>query len=162
MLIHVSPLATACTAPSKCGCKLTSYPGQIALHDTVQVRHLNIVPNAGQYNDLATLFLANPDQTIKHLFSLGALSRQQQVCSGDNCYFTLRSLVLLGPVYLCLMSMAASLAIPGGLFMPSIIVRPLLFSRQSSFILFVCCACAALIASILLVADNEQCLSRPG
>lgn len=79
---------------------------------------------SGQYNDLATLFLANPDQTIKHLFSLGSLSRQQQVCKGENCYFTLRSLSLLAPVYLGLMSLAASLAIPGGLFMPSIIVRP--------------------------------------
>lgn len=84
--------------------------------------------HAGEYNDLATLFLADPDQTIKHLFSLGALSHKEQVCMGDNCYFTLRSLMLLGPVYLGLMSLAASLAIPGGLFMPSIIVRALLSS----------------------------------
>ena len=78
---------------------------------------------AGQYNDLATLFLANPDDTIKHLFSLGALTPRAEVCQGDNCYFTLRSLAILSPVYLLLMAAAASLAIPGGLFMPSIMVR---------------------------------------
>ncbi|KAK9797036.1 hypothetical protein WJX73_002454 [Symbiochloris irregularis] len=76
----------------------------------------------GQYNDLATLFLANQDDTIRRLFSMGSLSPQQQVCKGDNCYFTLRSLMMLAPVYLGLMSMAACLAIPGGLFTPSIIV----------------------------------------
>ena len=36
----------------------------------------------GKYNDLATAFLANPDDTIKHIFSLGSLSPQAQVCTG--------------------------------------------------------------------------------
>ena len=77
---------------------------------------------AGLYNDLATLFLSNPDDTVKHIFSLGNLTPHAEVCQGDNCYFTLRSLAILSPAYLLLMAAGASLAIPGGLFMPSIMV----------------------------------------
>lgn len=40
--------------------------------------------SAGKYNDLATAFLANPDETIKHIFSLGRLSRRYEVCAGSN------------------------------------------------------------------------------
>ena len=79
---------------------------------------------AGLYNDLATLFLSNPDDTVKHIFSLGNLTPHAEVCQGDNCYFTLRSLAILSPAYLLLMAAGASLAIPGGLFMPSIMVCP--------------------------------------
>ena len=77
---------------------------------------------AGLFNDLATLFLSNPDDTIKHIFSLGNLTPHAEVCQGENCYFTLRSLAILSPAYLLLMAAGASLTIPGGLFMPSIMV----------------------------------------
>ena len=80
-------------------------------------------PLAGLFNDLATLFLSNPDDTIKHIFSLGNLTPHAEVCQGENCYFTLRSLAILSPAYLLLMAAGASLTIPGGLFMPSIMVQ---------------------------------------
>ena len=76
----------------------------------------------GKYNDLATAFLANPDDTIRHIFSLGSLTEKAEVCHEDNCYFTLRSLFILCPSYLVLMTLAAGIAIPGGLFMPSMLV----------------------------------------
>lgn len=76
----------------------------------------------GKYNDLATAFLAYPDDTIRHIFSLGNLSEKAEVCNKDNCYFTLRSLIILCPAYLVFMSLTAGIAIPGGLFMPSMLV----------------------------------------
>ena len=79
---------------------------------------------AGKYNDLATAFLANPDDTVKHIFSLGSLSPKAEVCHGDDCYFTLRSLIILCPSYLLFMTLSGGIAIPGGLFMPSILVSP--------------------------------------
>ncbi|EIE22417.1 hypothetical protein COCSUDRAFT_16693 [Coccomyxa subellipsoidea C-169] len=74
----------------------------------------------GKYNDLATAFMAFPDKTISHLFSLGSLT--PQVCQGENCYFTLRSLMILCPSYLLFMALNGGLSVPGGLFMPSIMV----------------------------------------
>ena len=47
---------------------------------------------------------------------------QFEVCQGDNCYFTLRSLIILCPTYLLFMVMNGGLSTPGGLFMPSIMV----------------------------------------
>lgn len=78
---------------------------------------------AGKYNDLATAFLANPDETIKQIFSLGRLSPKFEVCEGSNCYFTLRSLFILTSSYLVFMILLGGIVIPGGLFMPSIMVR---------------------------------------
>ncbi|KAK9831020.1 hypothetical protein WJX74_000332 [Apatococcus lobatus] len=76
------------------------------------------------YNDLATALFSNPDDTIKRLFSLGG--RQQadpSKCYGRYpCYFTLRSLLVLCPSYLVYMALIGGLAIPGGLFMPAIMV----------------------------------------
>ena len=60
----------------------------------------------------------------------GRAHARAEVCQGDNCYFTLRSLAILSPVYLLLMAAAASLAIPGGLFMPSIMARPPLWAAS--------------------------------
>ena len=94
---------------------------------------------AGLFNDLATLFLSNPDDTIKHIFSLGNLTPHAEVCQGENCYFTLRSLAILSPAYLLLMAAGASLTIPGGLFMPSIMVWFL-----SVLICTPCTACSTL------------------
>ena len=58
--------------------------------------------------------------------SAEALSRwlQFEVCQGDNCYFTLQSLIILCPSYLLFMVMNGGLSTPGGLFMPSIMVVP--------------------------------------
>ena len=54
----------------------------------------------GKYNDLATAFLASPDETIKHIFSLGRLSRRYEVCAGSNwCGRALHMPLLLAPVY---------------------------------------------------------------
>ena len=46
-----------------------------------------------------------------------------ETCAGENCYFTLRSLLILCPSYLIFMIANGGLALPGGLFMPSIMVR---------------------------------------
>jgi chloride channel 7 len=78
----------------------------------------------GQYNDLATAYLALPDETIKHIFSLGRLSPKYEVCEGGNCYFTLRSLFILTVSYLGFMVLLGGIVVPGGLFMPSIMVPP--------------------------------------
>ena len=48
-------------------------------------------------------------------------------CATDvPCNFTIKSLALLAFVYLNLMSLASGIAVPGGLFMPSIMVRAVL------------------------------------
>ena len=47
---------------------------------------------------------------------------QFEVCQGDNCYFTLKSLIILCPSYLLFMVINGGLSTPGGLFMPSIMV----------------------------------------
>ena len=105
-------------------------PNHLDLHPKYQSGQLKVqnLSNlgrcpAGKYNDLATAFLANPDDTIRHIFSLGSLSPKAQVCQGDNCYFTLRSLIILCPSYLIFMTLSAGIAIPGGLFMPSMLVQ---------------------------------------
>ena len=63
----------------------------------------------------------------------GVLLRRQmhnwRRCATDvPCNFTIKSLALLAVVYLHLMSLASGIAVPGGLFMPSIMVRPALVS----------------------------------
>ena len=77
---------------------------------------------AGQFNDLATAFMSNQDETIKHIFSLGRLSRKYEVCKDDNCYFTLQTLFILTITYWVFMVLLGGIVIPGGLFMPSIMV----------------------------------------
>ena len=78
--------------------------------------------NPGKYNDLATAFMSNQDETIKHIFSLGRLSRKYEVCKDDNCYFTLQTLFILTATYWVFMVLLGGIVIPGGLFMPSIMV----------------------------------------
>ena len=77
---------------------------------------------AGKFNDLATAFMSNQDETIKHIFSLGRLSRKYEVCKDDNCYFTLQTLFILTITYWVFMVLLGGIVIPGGLFMPSIMV----------------------------------------
>jgi hypothetical protein len=59
---------------------------------------------------------------------------QFEVCEGDNCYFTLQSLMILCPSYLIFMVLNGGLSVPGGLFMPGIMVRvmTILMRRHSS------------------------------
>ncbi len=85
---------------------------------------------AGQYNDLATPFMSMPGDTIRYIFSVEGGSKGRQdymVCNETSaCHFTPRSLGLLSGIYLLLMALASGVAVPGGLFMPSIMVRPCL------------------------------------
>ena len=67
--------------------------------------------------------MSNQDETIKHIFSLGRLSRKYEVCKDDNCYFTLQTLFILTATYWVFMVLLGGIVIPGGLFMPSIMVR---------------------------------------
>eukprot|EP00879_Flechtneria_rotunda_P004542 GHRR01004797.1.p1 GENE.GHRR01004797.1~~GHRR01004797.1.p1 ORF type:complete len:1031 (+),score=332.52 GHRR01004797.1:561-3653(+) len=71
----------------------------------------------GEHNDLATLFLSGSHHTIVSLFSMGHNPGQAYVP-----HFTQGSLVLFVVFYLIFMSVGAGVAIPGGLFMPSIMV----------------------------------------
>ena len=78
---------------------------------------------AGQHNDLATAMLSSPVDTVKRIFSLGH-EQSADVCAGHSpCYFTLRSLAVLFPTFLLLMALTGGLAVPGGLFVPSILVK---------------------------------------
>ncbi|KAG2485675.1 hypothetical protein HYH03_015647 [Edaphochlamys debaryana] len=79
------------------------------------------------YNDVATLFLSSQHHTIIRLFSVGhedELSPEQREESGRSFTppFSVGGLALFTTTYLGLMSIGAGLAIPGGLFMPSILL----------------------------------------
>ncbi|MEW5297643.1 MAG: hypothetical protein WDW36_000839 [Sanguina aurantia] len=74
-----------------------------------------------QYNDVATLFLSSQHHTIIRLFSVGHDDQLVVQDGGWSPPFTKRGLALFTTVYLILMSIGAGLAIPGGLFMPSIV-----------------------------------------
>ncbi|GLI59663.1 hypothetical protein VaNZ11_001600 [Volvox africanus] len=78
---------------------------------------------ADKYNDVATLFLSSQHHTIIKLFSVG---HDDTLADGDvgdfNPPFGIGSLALFTTIYLGLMSIGAGLAIPGGLFMPSILL----------------------------------------
>jgi len=78
----------------------------------------------GQHNDLATLFMSSSHHTIINLFSMGHAPGEPYVV-----HFTQGSLALFVVIYLILMSVGAGVAIPGGLFMPSIMVRLLCQAR---------------------------------
>jgi len=71
----------------------------------------------GEHNDLATLFMSSSHHTIVKLFSMGHDPGEPYVT-----HFTQGSLALFVVVYIILMSVGAGVAIPGGLFMPSLIV----------------------------------------
>ena len=71
--------------------------------------------------------MSMPGDTIRYIFSVegGTKGRQDYtVCNETSaCHFTPRSLGLLSGIYLLLMALASGVAVPGGLFMPSIMVR---------------------------------------
>jgi len=82
-------------------------------------------PKEGQINDLYTLFFSNPDHVIDRIFGAGAETCDNAEHMGAlqfRCTFTLASLCVHCLTYLIFMSYAAGLAIPGGLFMPCIMV----------------------------------------
>ena len=72
------------------------------------------------YNDLATMFFSPHDATIQHVL---AMSADTSHASGGSATtnFTLVSLGIFAAAYVTLMALAFGVAVPGGLFMPSII-----------------------------------------
>jgi chloride channel 7 len=83
-----------------------------------------LCPKDNQANDLYTLFFSNPDETIDRLFGAGTVECSDTATHGGQfrCTFTYASLAVHCFTYLIFMSYAAGLAIPGGLFMPCIMV----------------------------------------
>jgi chloride channel 7 len=78
----------------------------------------------GQYNDLATALLGSSPFVVRSLLGLGSESEpiNNNICTlGVPCYYSPLSLATLCVVYLGLMVLSSGLAVPGGLFMPSII-----------------------------------------
>ena len=85
----------------------------------------------GEYNDLATALLSRPPETIRRMFSLTNKMHNWRSCATDvPCNFTVQSLGLMSVVYLALMALASGIAVPGGLFMPSIMVRTMHIPMQ--------------------------------
>lgn len=81
----------------------------------------------GEHNDLASAFLSSPEITIKRLFSLGSENEDEESAKYTkdqffNSHFTISSLWTFVPAYLIVMSLGSGIAIPGGLFMPAIML----------------------------------------
>jgi chloride channel 7 len=77
----------------------------------------------GQYNDLATALLGSSPFVVRSLLGLGSESEPiNNICTlRVPCYYSPISLATLCVVYLGFMVLSSGLAVPGGLFMPSII-----------------------------------------
>lgn len=80
-----------------------------------------------KYNDLATLFFSIPDQTIRSLF---------EIAHGDPLKFTIPSLLVFSIAYLVMFELAYGAAMPGGLFMPSMMVGASFGALLGSFLDF--------------------------
>ena len=86
----------------------------------------------GQYNDLATGLLGETPFVVRSLLGLGSESEPMNgggigsnysICTlAKPCYYSAQSLGALCFVYLNLMILSSGLAVPGGLFMPSVII----------------------------------------
>lgn len=82
----------------------------------------------GQYNDLATGLLGETPFVVRSLLGLGSESEpmngiDNRLCNlRSPCYYSAQSLAILSFVYLGLMVLSSGLAVPGGLFMPSVII----------------------------------------
>lgn len=79
----------------------------------------------GQYNDLATALFQTAPLTIRSFLGLGSESEPiaNRICSPSiPCYYTLTSLFAVGMIYFALLVISAGLAVPGGLFMPTIMI----------------------------------------
>ena len=83
---------------------------------------------SGQYNDLATALLGPSPFLIRSILGMG--SESEPINDNSNnictiflpCYFSITTLAILCIVYLCLAVLSSGLAVPGGLFMPSIVI----------------------------------------
>lgn len=73
-----------------------------------------------QHNDVATLFLSPTHHTIVSLFSMGKIDTIGGDVSNFQPHFSPGALALFATIYVILMSIGSGLAIPAGLFMPSI------------------------------------------
>ena len=79
----------------------------------------------GQYNDLATALFQTAPLTIRSLLGLGSESEPManRICSlSMPCYYTLTSLFAFSMIYFALLVLSSGLAVPGGLFMPTIMI----------------------------------------
>ena len=92
----------------------------------------------GQVNDLFTLFFEHPEETIEQLFAF----QGNQCVGGDGmCGFSRESLAIHFSFTVVLMTLASGMAVPGGLFMPAIMIG-------SSF--------GSLLGSTLQLVFNEE------
>lgn len=96
-------------------------PSTVVESDKVAEYGIRFLCPDGQHNDLATLFLSRTHETIIKLFSMGYGSAVVDSPTYVQ-YFSVGSLAIYLVCYLVLMSIGAGLAIPGGLFMPSIVM----------------------------------------
>jgi hypothetical protein len=83
------------------------------------------ITGVGYYNDLATLFFSVPHQSIQRLLALG---------STVDSYFTVQSLCIHWMSFLGLFILAYGIATPGGISMPSIMVRAHTVEKSISFL----------------------------
>ena len=106
--------------------------------------------------------MSMPGDTIRYIFSVEGGSKGRQdymVCNETSaCHFTPRSLGLLSGIYLLLMALASGVAVPGGLFMPSIMVRPCLSSAPKLCLSFVLDLCLLFAPNLCLSFAQSLCL----
>ena len=72
----------------------------------------------GEYNDLGTFFLAQPDGIVRKLLSLGASDRDTL----DEAKMHPVNMAIFVFSYFIMMSLACGTAIPGGLFLPTVML----------------------------------------
>jgi chloride channel 7 len=79
----------------------------------------------GQYNDYATAVFGDANFVVKSLLGLGSDSEpiNNRLCSlSTPCYFSPVTLAAVTISYLILMTLSTNLAVPGGIFMPPIMI----------------------------------------
>ncbi|PSC71122.1 H(+) Cl(-) exchange transporter 7 [Micractinium conductrix] len=79
----------------------------------------------GQYNDLATGLMGSAVWVFRSLLSMGSDAEpiNNRLCSlATPCYYTVASLAVLVVTYLILFFLASNTIMPGGLFMPCILI----------------------------------------
>ena len=78
------------------------------------LRCLRLQCGPSQYSELATLFFTLPEETIRLLFD-------RNVTETSGSAFTVTVLLLFTAAYFCMAALSYGMAVPGGLFIPSII-----------------------------------------
>lgn len=71
----------------------------------------------GYYNDLGTLFFTYPEELVNHLLAVG-----HGTAGSHASPYTARSIAVFVPCYLTAMALTSGICIPGGLFMPSVVL----------------------------------------